>query len=64
MAGAKVMGNSNIGDYVVFSANCYVKDQDIPSQSIVFGASPRLIIKRKDKQDILELMKSWFVIPD
>jgi serine O-acetyltransferase len=63
MAGARVLGNAIIGDYVVLSANCYVKDQDIPSQSLVFGASPHLIIKRKDKAYFLEFMRSWFFIP-
>jgi serine O-acetyltransferase len=63
MAGARVLGDSTIGDYVIFSANCYVKDQDIPSQSLVFGASPQLIIKQKDREYFRERLQLWFFIP-
>jgi serine O-acetyltransferase len=54
---AKVVGNSHIGDNVVFGANTYVKDEDIPSNSIVFGSSPNLIIKQ-DTEKIEKVMKS------
>jgi serine O-acetyltransferase len=63
MSGAKVLGKSVIGDQVIISANCYVKDEDIPSQSIVFGESPSLIIKKKDVQSIFEVVQQWFYIP-
>lgn len=42
---SKILGNSNIGDNVLLSANTYIKDTNIPSNSIVFGQSPNLIIK-------------------
>lgn len=48
LSGAKLIGNSTIGDNVILSSNTYVKDTDIPSCSIVFGSSPNLIIKSKD----------------
>ena len=44
-SGSKILGNSTIGDHVIIAANAYVKDQDIPSHSIVFGSSPNIIIK-------------------
>ena len=44
---SKVLGNSNIGDNVLISANSYIKDTDIPRNSIVFGQSPNLIIKNR-----------------
>lgn len=47
-SGSKIVGNCCIGDNVVFSANTYVIDTDIPSCSLVFGASPNLVIKQKD----------------
>lgn len=47
LSGAKVLGNSNIGDNTIISANTYIKDQNIPDNSIVFGASPNLIIKQR-----------------
>jgi len=46
-SGVTVVGNCNIGDNVIFSSGSYVKDQDIPSNSIVFGKSPNLIIKQR-----------------
>lgn len=45
LADAKVIGNCTIGDNVIISANTYVKDENVPSDSIVFGVSPNLIIK-------------------
>ena len=46
-SGSKVLGNSRIGDNVTLAANSYVINIDIPSNSIVFGQSPELIIKAK-----------------
>lgn len=43
---SKVIGNSTIGDNVIIAANAYVKDTDIESNSIVFGMSPNLIVKK------------------
>lgn len=47
-SGVTIVGNCRIGDHVVFSAGTYVKDQDIPSNCIVFGRSPNLEIKPRD----------------
>lgn len=44
LSGAKVLGNCNVGDNVIVSANTYIKDQDISPNSIVFGSSPNLTI--------------------
>jgi len=63
MSGSKVLGRCKVGDHVIFSANTYVKDQNIPSCSIVFGSFPNIIIKCKDKQYFLEHMKQKFLIP-
>lgn len=45
LSGSKILGDCNIGDDVIISANSYIKDQDIPENSVVFGSSPNLIIK-------------------
>ncbi len=45
MSGSKILGESNVGDNVTLAANTYVKDTDIPDNSLVFGNSPNLIIK-------------------
>jgi serine O-acetyltransferase len=45
MPGVTIIGNSRVGENCVFSANTFVKDQDIPDNSLVFGASPNLVFK-------------------
>lgn len=42
-----IIGNCHIGDNVTIGAGALVKDTDIPSNSLVFGQSPNLIIKKK-----------------
>ena len=42
---SKIVGNCHIGNNVILSANSYVKDTDIPDNTIVFGQSPNLILK-------------------
>jgi serine O-acetyltransferase len=63
MSGAKVLGNCIVSDHVIISANCYVKDQNISSYSIVFGISPHLVIKHKDRRYFLDMMESRFLAP-
>lgn len=46
-AHTKIIGNCHIGDNVTLGAGCLIKDCDIPSNSLVFGESPNLIIKPK-----------------
>lgn len=45
-----ILGNCHIGNDVTLGAGCIVKDQDIPSNSLVFGQSPNLIIKAKKNE--------------
>jgi serine O-acetyltransferase len=44
---SSILGNCHIGDNVTLGAHSAVKDEDIPSNSLVFGQSPNLIIKNK-----------------
>ena len=44
-SGAKILGRCKIGDDVIISANSYIKDENVPSNSLVFGSSPSLAIK-------------------
>ena len=46
-ANSMVFGNSKIGDNVIIGVGACVKDEDIPDNSIVFGSSPNLIIKKR-----------------
>ncbi|MDB6074366.1 MAG: transferase hexapeptide repeat containing protein, partial [Verrucomicrobiaceae bacterium] len=48
LSDSKVIGKCTIGDNVILSAGCYVKDTDVPSCSLVFGTSPNLTIVRKE----------------
>jgi len=43
---SKVLGSSIIGDNVIIAANTYIKDENIASNSLIFGQSPNLIIKK------------------
>jgi serine O-acetyltransferase len=49
MSGAKVIGRCTVGDNVIFTANVYLKDTDIPACSMVFGSVPDLVIKPMDE---------------
>ncbi len=46
-AGSSIIGKSFIGDDVTIGAGCVVKNETIPSNVMVFGQSPNLIIKKK-----------------
>ena len=48
-AHSKIIGNCKIGDNVKIGAGCLIKDENIPENSIVFGQSPNLIIKKYNK---------------
>lgn len=61
-SGVTVVGNCRIGDHVTLSAGTYVKDEDIPSYSLVFGRSPNLVIKEREPQKAMESI--YFVMGD
>ena len=46
-ANSMVFGSSKIGDNVIIGVGACVKDEDIPDNSLVFGHSPNLIIKKR-----------------
>ena len=57
---SSVLGNSIIGNHVIFSANSFVFNETIPNNSIVFGRSPNLTIKTYSEAHIKEkLVKEW-----
>lgn len=51
-ANSMVIGKSNIGNNVILASNTYVKDENIPDYSIVFGRSPNLVVKRISKEEM------------
>lgn len=62
MSGAKILGNCNIGNNVILSANCYVLDTDIPDDSIVFGCNPRELKIVHNKERIDEIINTFFIL--
>lgn len=51
-ANATVLGNTIIGDNVIISSGSYFLNEKIPSNCIVFGKSPNVIIKNKSEDEI------------
>jgi serine O-acetyltransferase len=47
LSGSKIIGRCTVGNNVIVSANTYIKDTDIPENSLVFGSSPNLLIKKR-----------------
>ena len=52
-SGVTMIGDCDIGDNVVFGSGTFVKNANIPSGSIVFGRSPKLIIKDKNVSSVV-----------
>ena len=46
MSNSKVLGACSIGNNVIIAANTYIKDTNIPNNTIVFGTSPNLVLKK------------------
>lgn len=59
-ANSSIVGKSTVGDYVTLSIRTIIKDENIPSCSLVFGQSPNLIIKRKSKAYMEELSTQFW----
>lgn len=49
-AGSRILGKCQIGDDVVIASGAFVKDQDIPACSLVFGTSPHLVLKSRSPE--------------
>ena len=61
---SSILGNCTIGNHVILGAGTLVKNEDIPSNSLVFGQSPHLSIVFKDEAYILsKLSHFWISMP-
>ena len=60
LSNSKVLGNCHIGDHVIFAANSYIIDTDIPQYSIVFGTTPNNTIKQITHEKFNELIGAMF----
>ena len=58
-ANSSILGKCRIGSNVVLSANACVKNEDVPSCSIVYGQSPNLVIKRKSEEEMKAFNRAW-----
>lgn len=54
---SSVLGDAVIGNNVIISAGTIIVGENIPSNSIVFGRSPNLIIKKREKKEIQDRQK-------
>lgn len=57
---SKVIGNCCVGDHVIFGANTYIKDMDIPSHSLVFGQYPNVVIKKDKNNKVEQILRERF----
>lgn len=55
-----IFGNCNIGENVEIAAQTVIIDQDIPANSIVFGRSPNLVIRRKTAENMRSRLQMFF----
>lgn len=60
-ANSTVIGNSKIGSNVLISTGTIVKDDIVPDNCIVFGQSPNLIIKNKNKEYIDKAISDFWI---
>lgn len=50
---SKILGDCHVGDNVLIGANSYIKDIDVPNNSMVFGQYPNNVIK-ENHDDIIK----------
>lgn len=56
-ANATVLGKSVLGDNVIISANSYLINEIIPSNCIVYGKSPNIVIREKSEEEIKNMSR-------
>ena len=64
-SGSKIIGNCTIGNHVIFSANAYVKDTEIPDNCIVFPSTIEkcgYFIKVMPKDKLNKIFDEFFII--
>ncbi|MEG0681860.1 MAG: transferase, partial [Eubacterium sp.] len=57
---SSILGESYVGEHVVISTGTLIKDENIPDYSLVFGQSPELIIKQKDKEYMIHMSQQFW----
>lgn len=59
-ANSIVLGQSIIGDNVIISAGARIINDEVPSNSIVFGTSPNLAIKEREEFAIKSMIEKYW----
>ncbi len=54
---SKILGNCIIGDNVIFSANSYLINQNVPANSLVFGQGKDVVIKDINMEKYVSMTK-------
>ncbi len=60
-AGASVLGDSRIGNYVIIGAETYIVGEAIPDYCVVCGRTPDLCIMQKSQDEMRERFKEYFI---
>lgn len=60
--GSKIVGNCHIGNNVMLGANAYIKDMDVPDNSIVYGQYPNVIIKENREDEVKSMLNERFIM--
>lgn len=58
---SKILGDCNIGNNVLISANSYIKDMDIPDFSIVYGQYPNVNVVKNEKK-VIDKVSEYFEV--
>lgn len=60
MSCSQILGKCDVGDHVILAANSCIIDESVPSYSIVFGATPNIIIHNISDKKFDMLTNSMF----
>ena len=59
-ANSSVIGGCRIGSNVIVAANAFIFNEDIPDNSVVFGSSPGLTVRRCTADENRKMMiRMW-----
>lgn len=59
-ANSTILGDTHIGNNVIISANTYLINEVIPDNCIVFGKSPKIVIKQYSKKEMMYKISQLF----
>lgn len=57
---ATVLGNTTVGNNVIVSTGTTIKDETIPSNCLVFGQTPNLVLREKDENYMNDIISKFW----